>query len=197
MKKFTPNILVVLIAGVISLVFILSYYFNSCNRETQQVLVHTDTIPGDSVPVYITREKPVPVYHDTGSTHYIIKDMDSSQLYAIALDYYSKYIYDDTLQNDSSALIRLRDTVHKNRLQKRELIFQNRRPTVINYYTPASKPRNRAYIGILAGGDLKGFDFGPAALFVSKKSLAFDYRYEIMGKRHFVTIYWTPFKAVK
>lgn len=179
--------------------FVSFYITYQCSRPHEIFKVHTDTIPGDSIPYEVIRTKPVPVNHyiDTGKIHLIFLKPDTAEMIKLIKLYYTRNIYRDTLKNDTSALVIISDTVFMNELQKRLLIFQNRRYMVINTYMPADKPRNRLFIGAIVGGNAKKFDFGPSALFVTKKSIAFGYQYEILDKRHFVTLYWTPFKAVK
>lgn len=192
------NFLSVLAIGLFVGVFLT---FKYCHRPKQPAIVIHDTIPGDSVAVYFSIDKPVPYeiirYCDTGSVRVIYRQLDSMELINIILCYFTKNIYLDTLKNDTSALVCVMDTVFKNEIQNRVLIFQNRRPTAINTFMPAEKPRNRLFIGAVAGGNRKGFDFGPSALFVSKKSIAFGYQYEVLNKRHLISLYWTPFKASK
>lgn len=186
---YTYLILIGIIVG-------LSLY--TCSRITQppQYIVHTDTIPGDSVPVYITIEKPIPInhYYDTGSFKILYQKLDSTQILALLKEYYTKYIYIDTLKNDTSAFASVIDTVFKNQLQKRTFVFQNRRPTQINIFTPVSPSHNRFFLGITAGTkDITQFDLGPSALFVTKKKLAISYSYQILHKEHWITGYFKLF----
>jgi len=197
MKKYLKDIIGFGCCGVM-LIIVFCCYTQFCKR-TPDIKIIRDTIPGDSIPYEVITTKPVPVNHyiDTGKTHLIFLKPDTAEMMKLIKLFYTRTIYRDTLKNDTSALIVIGDTVFMNELQKRLLIFQNRRYTVINTYMPADKPRNRLFIGAIAGGNAKKFDFGPSALFVTKKSIAFGYQYEVLDKRHFVSLYWTPFKAVK
>ena len=59
-------------------------------------------------------------------------------------EHFTSNYYQDTLKNDTSALIVLNELVERNQIASRELIFQNRRPIAINrYYEPK---------GIVVGG---------------------------------------------
>ena len=69
----------------------------------------------------------------------------------ILRDYYAKVKYIDTVKNDSSALIVLNETVFKNRISDRSVIFQNRRKTAI-----IQDRQNAFVLGI--GGTLTGLD---------------------------------------
>jgi hypothetical protein len=98
-------------------------------------------IPGDSIPYAVPHEVPKPyaVYypdsipvHDTlwlpDSLGYELIPIDTNQ---ILRNYYAKVAYKDTLLNDSSALIVVNDTLNKNRIYSRDVMFQNRRKTAI------------------------------------------------------------------
>jgi hypothetical protein len=102
-------------------------------------IVRTEYIKGDDVPHFIYKDKPVPYevrVHDTihirdtlrPDTEYITLDIDTA---LILSDYLSRVEYRDTVKNDSSALIVLNEVVSMNRLQYRDVLFQNRRQTVV------------------------------------------------------------------
>jgi len=101
-------------------------------------------IKGDSVPYIVYKDKPIPqriTYMDTimeydttildGDTVYVEKAIDTA---ALMKDYFASVYYTDTLKNDSSALIVLSETIHKNRVANRELWFQNKRQTAVLQY---------------------------------------------------------------
>lgn len=123
-----------IIIVLILIILLLGYFASNKKDPTVKTIVTHDTIPGDSIPKYITVEvkKPYKIYlpQDT-----IIMPSDSScmtewkRLYTL---YWSKKIYIDTLLNDTSAFVSIEDTVYNNSLHTRKLGFQNKRPTVIN-----------------------------------------------------------------
>ena len=96
-------------------------------------------LPGDSIPYTVYKNKPVPykiTYRDTitdtirdtvivdGDTIVMIEPVDTAMILA---DYYAKVEYNDTVKNDSSALIVIREVLSKNRIENRLVRFQNRR----------------------------------------------------------------------
>ena len=106
-------------------------------------VVDVKYLPGDSVPYTVYKEKPVPkivTYRDTitdiitdtvivdGDTVVIIEPVDTTKILA---EYYAKVEYNDTVKNDSSALIVIKEILYKNRIQDRLVRFQNRRTTAI------------------------------------------------------------------
>lgn len=103
---------------------------------TPYAVYHTDTIP------------PYDTVWQAGDTQYVLMPIDTM---AILRDYYSKVKYIDTVKNDSSALIVLNETIFKNRISNREVIFQNRVRTAI------IEERTKAIVlGI--GGTVNGLD---------------------------------------
>lgn len=132
--------------------------FRQCSSKPEPIIKY---IPGDSIPYIVYQRVPIPYavnYTDTsylydtiwvqGDTHYVLKPIDTM---FILKDYYAKVEYIDTVKNDSSALIVLNETVFKNRISDRTIIFQNRRPTAI------IEERTKAIV-LGVGGTVNGLD---------------------------------------
>lgn len=151
-------------------------------------------IPGDSVPYTVYKDKPVPytiIKRDTiplydtvwekGNTEYVLIPVDTAN---ILKDYFSQVIYKDTVKNDTSALIVLNETILKNRIKMREVIFQNRRPTAI-----IEERKNALVFGI--GGTLNGVDVSAGyrhkydvfSVYYSSFGLGVRYQREISVKK--------------
>lgn len=100
-----------------------------CHRcptpQADTTYIH-DTIKGDPYPVIEYVPKPYPVGGDTVK---VPADVDTA---AILAKYYTKQWYVRTLKDDTSALVRLIDTVFNNELQAGIFEFQNRRPIAVN-----------------------------------------------------------------
>jgi hypothetical protein len=135
MKSAVTNILAALIGAIV--VFLL---MKQCGPKNS---VDVKYLPGDSVPYTVYKDKPVPkivTYRDTitdtitdtvivdGDTVVIIEPVDTTKILA---EYYAKVEYNDTVKNDSSALIVIKEILYKNRIQDRLVRFQNRRATAI------------------------------------------------------------------
>ncbi len=153
MAKYFEKILLLITGAAITLLFV-----KSCSSPVNPDIVY---IPGDSIPYTVYNNVPVPYeisyrdsipVHDTvwldGDTTYIIEPVDTM---VILRDYFAKVYYKDTVKNDSSALIVLNETVSKNRIAHREVIFQNRRATAI------IEERKKAIV-LGAGANVKGLD---------------------------------------
>jgi len=157
MKDFRNILIFVLMVAV----FILAT-MRSCNKENGTVTTVTthDTIPGDSVPVYVS--VPVPDPDTVWMDGEIVELPADSSCVAEWLKLHGLYTgyaaYNDTLKDDSSALIVVIDTVHQNRLEGRSYGFQNRRITTINTHTTTTTINNGN--GVFVGGGFLGSNPG-------------------------------------
>jgi hypothetical protein len=123
---------------------------------TPYAVHHTDTVP------------PYDTVWQSGDTQYVLIPIDTM---AIMKDYYSKVYYRDTVKNDSSAFIVLKETIFKNRISNREIVFQNRRRTAI------IEERTKAFVfGI--GGTVQGLD---ASVGYREKRNVFNITYSSQG----------------
>jgi hypothetical protein len=179
MKKYLPW----LIIGVLCILLVI---MQQCRHTPEPEIITTvthDTIPGDSVPYEVLLKKPYPVYRDTGSTKWKYEKVDTCQ---ILQNYYAENYYQDTLKNDTSALIVLNDMVTENQLQARKLTFQNRRATVINttINNYGELPTHKIYIGAGLNNSVVNLDentLGITAnvLWVAKNRWAYEAGYDI------------------
>ena len=152
MKDFIKKNISWFIVGIMAIVILLLVF--KCGNDCPEGTTTSDTIilSGDPYPVYDTIEKPVP-YQTIVPVDTFWKDVDTATILLrcreLYKDYYSKRIYNDTLKDDTSALITLIDTVYQNQLQSRILGFQNRRATMIinNTTINGEIPRNKLYLG--------------------------------------------------
>ena len=177
-----------LIIAVLIGLLILQRECSHCPDQPPPTIIH-DTIPGDTVVHTIRVDKPYPVATVLPPDTFF--KIDSAQCLALAMNYYNRIIYIDTLMNDSSAFIAICDTVYKNSLQERKLLFQNRRATVINtIISPAEKPRNKLFVGPVLGRNLNNFALGGSVLLLTKKDHAYVYTYDVTNRDHYLGIYW-------
>ncbi|NCU27399.1 hypothetical protein EOM86_11900 [Candidatus Nomurabacteria bacterium] len=150
-------------------------------------VTHTDTVY-DSIPVVTIVYKPVP--------YEVIPDTPDWALTCeeVMLDYYYSYLYADTAINDSMALIIVRDTISRNRVQGRQVKYVDRTPTVINTTTTAlvydtcpdpevCKKWNFG-IGGFVGSGLKpdSFEAGVSAIVTTNKRSSYELGYDMVGK---------------
>lgn len=135
MKSTVSNVVSALVGAII--VFLLMEHCRpGCSPKVEY-------LPGDSIPYTVYKDKPVPykvTYRDTitdtiidtvivdGETVVIIEPVDTTK---ILTEYYAKVEYNDTVKNDSSALIVIREVLSRNRIENRLVRFQNRRATAV------------------------------------------------------------------
>jgi hypothetical protein len=161
-------------------IFFLLVLAHRCDYLTNPSTIYTSR-QGDSVPYVVYSDKPVPYavhIHDTipiydtvwtpGDTTYILNPVDTAR---ILRDYFARVQYLDTVKNDSSALIVLNETIFKNRIENREVIFQNRRKTAIIH-------ENNHAIVLGVGGSLTGIDI--SAGYRNKRNV-FNLTYSRLG----------------
>lgn len=182
---------------IIGILCILLVIMQQCRETPDQEIVTTithDTIPGDSIPYEVLLKKPYPVYRDTGSTKWMYEKVDTCQ---ILRDHYAENYYQDTLKNDTSALIVLNDMVTQNHLQQRKLTFQNRRATVINttINNYGEMPAHKIYFGAGLNNSVVNFDentLGLTAnvLWVTKNRWAYEASYDIFHNNIELTVFY-------
>jgi hypothetical protein len=84
---------------------------------------------------------------------------------AILKDYFAKNIYDRTFIDDTTALIRVIDTVHQNQLWGSRIEYKNRQPVTIHetyIIHPPPPQRFQLYAGGFVTGNAQSFGAGPA-----------------------------------
>ena len=179
-----------IIAVLIGLLFLQRECGNRCPDAPVATITH-DTVPGDTVAQIVRVDKPYPVF--TVLPPDTFKTIDSAKCMALAMAYYSRVLYCDTLLDDSSAFVAVLDTVYKNALQHRRLLLMNKRATEINNYvtiSSAEKPRNKLFIGPAIGRAFNDFALGGSVLLVTKKYHAYSYTYDITNQDQYLSFYW-------
>lgn len=168
--------------GVFAIGLIIGFLLlRSCGPVKEKVITLSDTIYGDSIPYVVYRDKPVPykVLVPSGRFNPPYNTLPKDTFYMIDTievldDYSSAYFYSDTLKDDTSALIVLNEQITENKIEYRELIFQNRKLTTINHHYPANK--NKLHLGAI--GTLTGVS---AEIGYSYKANQFGLIYGIQG----------------
>ena len=132
---------------------------------------------------------PKPIYTDTGRTKWRFHQVDTMQILS---DYFSRHLYQDTLQNDSNALIVLTDTVSQNRIVYRypQITLY---PQTIRQSTWVEVPKplkNTLYLGMSIGRNPTKFGLAPSAMFKSKKDHVYSFSYDLISHDMYVGIYW-------
>jgi hypothetical protein len=168
-----------IIIGVLIVVLILQRClggYEKGSNASSDIISHTSdtiTLKGDSIPYEVVNEIPVPypIYIDTGSIRLILQDVDTLE---ILKDYFTKYVYVDTISNDSTILVILRDTITENRIAGRSVQFQSLRgATIITNSTTILKRRNKWFLGLGVSGNKNNMGLVPKLAILTKNDKLF------------------------
>ena len=182
--KSAPWIIILILLGVI-------FLQRECTPsldypDSPEVIYDTvfDTIVY-STTVYI----PQPVYRDTGSTHWRLLPVDTLQILS---DYFARFAYQDTLQNDSNAIIVVTDTISQNRITYRHpqiTLFPHliRETTVVKLPSPI---RRKLFVGLNIGRNPHQFSLAPTLMYLSRKQTAYSFSYDVLSGDVFIGMYW-------
>lgn len=180
--------IIIIILGVIIFFMRSCQHCPECPEPTTTTVTvnHYDTIVRI---VYVNKPEPYQVIIP-GPT--IIDSAKCQLLYRL---YNSKNIYLDTLLNDTSAFISIRDTVFQNKLGFRKLYFVNKRPTmtettITNVYGDTLRRRNKIFIGLLLGRSLTEFTTGVSLMLVTKKDAAYSLNFDPVFRNVYGSIYF-------
>lgn len=176
-----------IIITILLLALFLQHKYTPEPKSIIDIQTTTDTIH-DTIYKTIHHYTPKPIYTDTGSTKWRWHPVDTNQIFA---DYFARYFYMDTLQNDSNALIILLDTVSQNRIMYRQpqitLYPKTIRQTSI---VEVSQPKpNKVFLGIAIGRNPKQFSLAPLIMYQSKR-MAYSLSYDVLNKDLYVGLYW-------
>lgn len=172
----------ILLTGIIIMTtFFVTRQFFPGTVNTVETKTKWDTVYQDTGSVKWKKSAPEIVYRDTGSTDTVTLPPDSAAItkkyLELHADYYSLNAYNDTLQNDTNALIVVRDTVGMNDIQGRSYKYKNRAPTLVKK-TINIHDQTRWYLGAKGGAD----SFEPTAMIHTTKDFNFSIGYDIIGK---------------
>jgi len=179
--------LLIVTAGVV----IFSTTTVKCNRNDnrESSVVKTDTIVKiDTVCKVITKHQPVIDTFIITRTD-TLNFTDSVFCKQLALEYYKRNIYQDTLLHDSSALIVLYDTAYMNGLCERKLEFRNTQATLIVTKVINQSPKSRVFVG--AGIGVKGARFAvQTSVLYMRKNTVYLLGYDFNNKMPLAGLYF-------
>ena len=190
LKKVSPYVIVIVIL-IVALIFSRECRrCPDCPEQTTTVINHTDTIRDTTLITKIIY-KPLPK-----ETIFIDIPVDAN-VEDIVNDYYTMKYYENIYLDDTSAYIATKDTVFNNALYSSELVFVNRRPTVINntttiitYDTCKECKHWNIGIGGLIGGYTDKFGAGPSVIVSTNKKMSYTASYDFVQKIGYFGIYF-------
>lgn len=191
--KMRPEWFVILI-----LVFALILQRSCCSEPNgcpDVELVNTETGFAPKVFKEILRDtvypKPVIVWKDSLIEVEVPADVDTAEILAL---YFQKHFYSDTIHGLDTGLhyrfsAVVNDSVYQNKIQHRQFLFLDLKPTTINEYSVAD-PKNKWFIGGQVGGNVDHIDAGISLMLLTKKDHGYAYTYQAFSNTHNVTLYW-------
>ena len=165
---------------IIAILIIVIIFLRSCDggKCPEPITITKTTVKTDTVVTYKTIEKSTKVYIPKYTTKIISKTLPISiDTIAILNDYYSKYVYQDTIKNDSVKIYIL-DTISKNKIQNRKVKYIITHPTITVTNTITNnievKQKTQLYFGFGIGANKTNItNFGPEMLLKTKKDKIF------------------------
>jgi hypothetical protein len=158
------------ISNIVILVLIIILFIKSCSGNKPKPLTTTtikteikwDTVK-TSIPIYI------PKYHTKIVNKYdtLWKDVDTSY---ILKDYFSSYVYFDTINKDSLTLV-INDTITQNKIKNRKIDYKILYPTkTITIHTKEYINNRELYLGLGLGATINEISYiNGGLLFKTKK----------------------------
>ena len=176
---------------IILVLLIVIFFQRECNQKAdcpEYPEIVSDTIH-DTVEVSVTNYIPNITYRDTGSVVWMYRSIDTA---LILSDYFTKYYYQDTLLNDTSALFIISDTITQNKI-----VYRNPQLTIYphsirqtTYIKQVSPPTIKLLAGLGIGRSKEHFALSPSLMLITKKQTAYSLSYDLFIKDIYFTMYW-------
>lgn len=122
----------------------------------------------------------------------IIREISDQDLVKIAVSYYNKNFYGDTIYIDTIGYVIINDTIQKNEISNRTLAYNITMPQAIKL-----EPKGFLSAGVLMGGNKQSFDLGVGLSWTTKKRFEFGYQYNFIDNSHYLLLSKSIFKRRK
>ena len=154
---------------IIAILVIVILLQKSCSGGSKVTVPNNDTITTiDTVYHTVTKEVATYIPKYTTKIKYIHDVISTIDTVFVVNDYNSKYVYNDSLKNDTLSLY-INDIIFKNKLLSRNIKYTIKFPTVTINNT-VIKNKNEFYTGVGLVGSNTGINyFGPEFLLRTKK----------------------------
>jgi len=163
-----------LIAIILFCIILLLQHCRHC-PPCPEMSVQTIIIPGDTIP------KPYPVITPVPDSIIYVPIPANIDTQAIIQSYFSHTYGTDTLANDSAIFISIDWHIFQNRLQSIKPYIANRRPLLIQNFSPTPQPKNRYYLGLTVSGNKSSFGLGPSATLLTSHNTAYSLHYDLLN----------------
>jgi hypothetical protein len=154
------NILILVLIGVGIFLWVtrpqevdLKEYIKIDGKEYELLKKTSDTVYRDTT-IYVTKYTPLP----PKIIREVIEIPANVDTLAILTDYYSRYVYNDTIAIDSIGRAYIKDVITQNRIESREAKFDLQIPEINNTIFVKEKDKLKVFVG--GGLNFNGSDFG-------------------------------------
>ena len=188
LKTVSPFLIVILV------MFFWIMYLTECRGDSKP---ETDTVykyETDTIMQYdttiIEKINYIPKWHEKIVYVPTLTPVDTV---AIIEDYFTAYLYADTIMNDTSAFMAVYDSIYMNQITSRTYKFINRRPTaqiITNTTTIKEQPKWNIGIGGFVGGNTERFDAGAGIIVSSKNNAVYGLEYCPIDKSVRLKLYY-------
>lgn len=178
---------------IIAILVIVILLQKSCSGGSKVTVPNNDTITTiDTVYHTVTKEVATYIPKYTTKIKYIHDVTSTIDTVFVVNDYNSKYVYNDSLKNDTLSLY-INDIIFKNKLLSRNIKYTIKFPTVTINNT-VIKNKNEFYTGVGLVGSNTGINyFGPEFLLRTKKKSVYGLGVGVNGNLQpniSLRIYW-------
>ena len=178
---------------IIAILVIVILLQKSCSGGSKVTVPNNDTITTiDTVYHTVTKEVATYIPKYTTKIKYIHDVTSTIDTVFVVNDYNSKYVYNDSLKNDTLSLY-INDIIFKNKLLSRNIKYTIKFPTVTINNT-IIKNKNEFYTGVGLVGSNTGINyFGPEFLLRTKKKSVYGLGVGVNGNLQpniSLRIYW-------
>ena len=190
--KQIPYIIILVLVAIIVLqrVFTPTVECPECIEFDTSAFIATLPIDYKDTTVYVPQPYPVHHYNDTGSIVEveIPANIDSLE---VALAYFSEWVLNDTILNDTNGLIVVNDTISQNRIKSRSIYPK----TIYPHYkivtkTKPSIDKVKFFAGFGVSGNMNTFGMNASVLLKTKKDALYSISYDVINKDIALTMYW-------
>lgn len=180
--------------NVLAWVVAISFLMFFCTRQPKQVITTTVEYRYDTVVKEVSilaPAKPIKIITPADTFIQMVPYIDSTYCKQLAVDFYTRNIYSQTLVDDSILTASIVDTICQNKIGDRSFKYRINRPQTIITNTPmvAEKPSFSLSIGATVTKLPANFSIGPSAL-VNYKKTSISYTYDFVNRYHQMTYFF-------
>lgn len=188
MKKYLKFI------NILAWVVVISFLMFFCTRQPNPVTTTTVEYKYDTVVKEVSvlaPVKPIKIITPADTFIQMIPYIDSAYCKQLAVEFYTRNIYSQTLVDDSILTASIVDTICQNKIGNRSFKYRLNRPQTIitNTTMIAEKPTFSLSIGATVTKLPVNYGIGPSAL-INYKKTSIGYTYDFVNRYHQMTYFF-------